>query len=306
MKKLILPILLLILCPIVNAQEKKDLLDNMSMIIAKSDNMEIFSNNSANFRNDRGRLGRNSLKQGYVVYEAEGIKEVKVTAYSDIVIDKDVIKFYTSEDNENFSETEMFRSYNGTAKVGYQAYDLVFVVPENAKYFKIEWQGNKRYSSLPQISEISFSDKADVYDKKGLLLYEPFKDKSLMYDVGGNFRFEIGGAGPNNMFDNDRLLRAYDIKSAVKYKIKNPMNLKLRYFVMDGKGEVEIFASSYDGGYKEVPSQKTFPEHMGGNWSVVYLTADDFPEGTEFIQLVCPTNNHVVWPPVLSEMEVRY
>lgn len=307
MKKIILPVLLA-LCsvPSVYAAERIEKLDTLSAVIEKSTNISLFSNNDGNFRGDRGRLGKRDSKQGYAVFKTDGAKEIKTTVYSDKTVDDTIIKFYVSEDNKNYSEMKMYRSYNGSSKVGYQGYDLVIKdIPENMNYVKIGLESVKEYNSLPQISEIAFSDESGVYNAEGLLLEEEFADKSLMYDMGANFRFE-GGKSAATLFDETRLLRVYDITSAVKYKIKDPLNLKLTYFVMDGKGDVQIFASSYDGGYKKVPVKKTFPEHTAGNWAVVYLTAEEFPDGTEFIQLVCPVNDHAPWPPMLGRMEVRY
>lgn len=306
MKKLIIPVILLLLCPMAHAAERVESIDSLSVVYEKSDNVELFSNNSPNFDGDTGRLGRNNSKEAYVTFKIEeGIKEIKTTAYSDEEIDDTMIRLYTSVDNETFTEQKMYRSYEGTAKVGYQAFNLVAEIPDGTEYFKIEWQETEKYDFLPQVSSVSFSDEADTYSKEGLLFFEPFKDTSLMYYCPTNFRFEQAGTAAT-LQDEGRVMRVYDLKSSIKYKIRNPLKLDLMYFVMDGKGEVEVYASSYDGGYKQVTTEQTFPEHTYNNWSVVYLTSEDFLEGTEFIKLVCLKNDHATWPPMLGKMEVRY
>lgn len=307
MKKILFALIILIFSLPVYAAERTDNADSISNVYQKSNNIVIFSNNAGNFGGDAGRIGRINSEIAFVTYELQGCKEVQFTVYSDNVVDESVIQIYLSSDNTDFKETRMYRSYSdNNGNIGYSGYNLVVKdIPEEMKYIKLQWQKTSKYKYIPQISEVRFSDSTDAYDSDGLLFTDEFDGSGLMYDKGANFRFE-GGNDEAMLNDTSRMLRVYDIESAVKYKIKNPINLSLAYFVMDGAGTVDIYASSHDGEYKLVESEKTFPVHTARNWSVVYLTANSFPDDTEFIKLVCPVNGHTMYAPILSKLEVRY
>lgn len=306
MKKILFTLILLLISLPAYAAERTDSADSLAGIYQKSNNIVNFTNNIGNFNGDGGRIGRINSDEAFVTYELKGAKEVQFTAYSDEVIDDTIIKIYLSADNEAFEETKMYRSYAKESNIGYSGYNLVVKdIPEEMKYIKFQWQKTDKYKYIPQISEVNFSDSTGIYESDGLLFIDEFADASLMYDKGANFRFE-GGKDEAMLDDSSRMLRVYDIESAVKYKIKNPINLSLTYFVMDGAGTVDIYASSHDGEYKLVEAEKTFPVYTARNWSVVYLTANSFPEDTEFIKLVCSVNGHTMYAPILSKLEVRY
>ena len=273
--------------------------------VERSDNIRLYTNNVKSFHGCNNRIGKADKENGYIIYKLNNARAVKVTAYSDVLIEEDRISFSVSSDGDIYNDVRMYREFYENGNVGYQGYILIAILPEGAEYFKITLHESKKFCLFPQIGDIEFSSEANAYNAKGLLFEEEFENTDKMYDISSNFRVEIAD-NPNTLGDVSRIMRVYDLKSSIKYKIKNPISLRLRYFIMDGKGEVEVWASPTDGKYTKVDCQVTAPEHSGANWSVVYLTADNFPEGTEYVQLVLPVNGHAVWPPMLSRMEVYY
>ncbi|MBO5060632.1 MAG: hypothetical protein J6C82_06955 [Clostridia bacterium] len=271
--------------------------------LERSGNIRIYTNNVKSFNNCSERIGKKDKEDAFLIYALNGARSVKVTVYSDALIEESRIAFYVSEDGEAYEPVKMYREFTENGNVGYSEYTLVAKgFPEDAQYFKIVMPATEKFSYLPQIGSVEFSD--EDFEAKGLLFEDDFKNKNKMYDISSNFRFENGGSG--YMGDNTTTLRMYDLDSAIKYNIKNPINLKLRYFIMDGKGEVEIYASSRDGDYTLVQSEKTLPFHSHNNWSGVDLTVQNFPEGTEYIMLKLPAHGHSPWPPVLTRLEVYY
>jgi len=306
MKKIFL-LLLLALCatPHCFAAETTSSLDSLGELVAKSENIVLYDNNAGNFGWDEGRIGRDGTEPAFATVRTNGAQELKLVAYSEAIVEEENFVCYASKDNEVFVPVKYYRAFN-EPKIGYSVYELVIKDLSDYQYVKMEWKKAEKFSFLPQIGEIHFSDTADTYQADGLLFFEDFMNDSLMY--GGkswNLRIETTPAA-STLGDAGRILRVYDLTTSVKYKIKNPLRLWLQYSIMDGFGEVKVYASSWDGDYKEVPSQKTAPVHAQNNWSVVYLTAEDFPDGTEFIKLVIPAHGHAEWPPMLSKMEVYY
>lgn len=303
MKKIIITLISLIIfgTSTVLAADNNMLLNTQK----RSDNIRIYTNNVKSFHGCSERLGRKNNKEAYLVYELDGAKSVKATAYSDSLIDETSIAFYVSADGDSYEPVKMYREFNENGNVGHPEYALIAKdFPEDARYFKIHFPETEKFSYLPQIGSIELS-KENI-EATGLLFEDEFENSSKMYDITSNFRFENSGNANQFEGDKSRCLRMYDLDSAVKYKIKDPINLYLRYGIMDDKGEIEVYASSKDGDYKLVPSKKTLPIHSHNNWSMVDLTIDSFPEGTEYIMIKMLANGKAPWPPTLMRLEVYY
>ncbi|MBO5060633.1 MAG: hypothetical protein J6C82_06960 [Clostridia bacterium] len=148
--------------------------------------------------------------------------------------------------------------------------------------------------------------KPEEFDTSSGTLTDNFEDLSKLWEVSSGFKIETDADSEVHPGYANVLLRDYNLKRAMKYKVYGADSMTITAFRFRKIGTIRVYASGYDGGYKEVNTVLTGNSHTADDWWTANYTVSEFPEDTTYIKIEIDKGSGASWTPSIAQVEINY
>lgn len=136
-------------------------------------------------------------------------------------------------------------------------------------------------------------------------LTDSFEDFSKIWEISSGWIIEDSD-GKKVPGYSKVIRRDYNLKRAIKYRVHNAKSITINAFRFRKIGDIRIYTSGYDGGYKEVTSVFSGNRHTADDWWTANYEVASLPENTSYIKIEIDKGIGPNWTPVIAQVSINY
>lgn len=133
---------------------------------------------------------------------------------------------------------------------------------------------------------------------------DPLDDFSLVHEKSVNW--EIATSSPEHKGDDPRrAMRSTQTEEHLVYHIEDMQSLAVKAYHNVTGDNIQFYTSSTGESYEALTVTKTLGASSGA-WQSVDYTAEELPEGTNYLKIVVPANEHQNYTPQLGQIDIEH